>query len=104
MSKALAFAALLVFDLLAGVPRASADPPANTLVEMFAGLKRCLAPVALAAGTEVTVQFSLNRRGGLIGKPRITYAHWTGDDAARKQSAQAIADGIRQMPADVDHG
>src|ERR1700733_10673979 len=96
MSKGNSFGLLFILGL-ATIPRAGAaeDPrPANTIVEMFNGLKHCLAPVAMASGTEVTIQFSLNRRGGLIGKPRITYAHWTGDDAARKQSAQAIADGF----------
>jgi hypothetical protein len=96
MSKtsAFAFAALLAWDVAADVPRASADPPANTLAEMFGGLRRCLAHVTLEPGTEVTVQFSLNRRGGVIGKPRITYAHWVGDAEAQKKSAAAIAEGF----------
>jgi len=95
MSKGYVFALLCSLGFAAIPAGATEAPaPANTLVEMFTGLKRCLAPVAIAAGTEVTIQFSLNRRGGLIGKPRITYAHWTGDEAARKQSAQAIADGF----------
>jgi len=96
MSKGSSFGLLCILGLAAipGAGATEAPAPANTLVEMFTGLKRCLASVAIATGTEVTVQFSMNRRGGLIGRPRITYAHWTGDDAARKQSAQAIADGF----------
>jgi hypothetical protein len=94
MSKGYLFAFFCFLALAMPCAGATAPAPANTIVEMFNGLKLCLAPVALAAGTEVTVQFSVNRRGGLIGKPRITYAHWTGDEAARKQSAQAIADGF----------
>src|SRR5580704_17154117 len=78
MFKGNSFARLCILGLaaIARADAAEAPPPANSIVEMFTGLKRCLAPVALAAGTEVTIQFSLNRRGGLIGKPRITYAHW----------------------------
>ncbi len=96
MSKGCLFAILGSLGLSAMPSAATAETaaPANSIVEMFTGLKRCLAPVAMAAGTEVTVQFSVNRRGGLIGKPRITYARWTGDAAARKQSAQAIAEGF----------
>jgi hypothetical protein len=96
MSKGCLFAILCSVGVVASpsADAAEGSAPANTIVEMFSGLKRCLAPVAMAAGTEVTIQFSLNRRGGLIGRPRITYAHWTGDDADRKQSAQAIAGGF----------
>jgi hypothetical protein len=96
MFKGNSFARLCILGLaaIARADAAEAPAPANNIVEMFTGLKHCLAPVAMAAGTEVTIQFSLNRRGGLIGKPRITYAHWTGDDAARKQSALAIAVGF----------
>jgi hypothetical protein len=96
MFKGNSFVRLCILGLaaIARADAAEAPAPANTIVEMFTGLKRCLALVAMAEGTEVTIQFSLNRRGGLIGKPRITYAHWTGDDAARKQSAQAIAEGF----------
>ena len=65
--------------------------PANTLRDMYAEFNRCLSPIRVARGTEVTIQFMLNRRGGLIGKPRITYAHWAGDEASRKASAASIA-------------
>jgi hypothetical protein len=75
--------------LLWAAPAAAA--PANTLREMFAELSGCLAPVRLAEGTDVTLQFSLNRSGGVIGKPRITHAHWVGDDQSRKASAESIA-------------
>ena len=72
----------------------SGTSAAPTLAEMFGGLRRCLAHVMLAPGTDVTVRFSLNRRGGVIGKPRITYARWTGDAEAEKKSAAAIAEGF----------
>jgi hypothetical protein len=68
--------------------------PANNLNEMFAALNHCLSGVRLAKGTEVTIQFMLNRRGGLIGRPRITYGRWTGDEADRRASAASIAQGF----------
>jgi hypothetical protein len=102
MSKGYLFASLCSLSLVAIPCAAEAPAPANTIVEILTGLKRCLAPVAMAVGTEVTIQFSVNRRGGLIGKPRITYAHWTGDETARKQSALAIAEGFdRCLPMSI---
>jgi len=72
-------------------PATAAAEPANTLQQMFAEMNQCLAPVRVGAGTDVTIQFMLNRRGGLIGKPRITHAHWVGSDEARLASAASIA-------------
>jgi hypothetical protein len=84
----------LVSALLLG-SAASAVEPANTLSELFAQMNRCLAATPPAPGTDVTLQFSLNRRGGLIGKTRITHAHWPpGSDP--KQGAETLA-------ADFDH-
>jgi len=81
---------------------ARADEPANSVAAMFAHMNRCIGIVRLAAGTDVTVQFSLNRRGGLIGKPRITHAHWEGDEKDRRAAAASIADGFdRCLPAAI---
>jgi hypothetical protein len=86
--------ALAVIVAVAAGPARSAPAPANTMREMFLALNQCMAGVRLTKGTDVTVQFSLNRWGGLIGKPRITYGHWVGDDAERKESAASIAQGF----------
>jgi hypothetical protein len=86
-------------------PAAAETAPANTLQELFAQLDRCLAPVRVARGTDVTIQFMLNRRGGLIGKPRITHAHWEGDETARKATAASIASGFNHcLPAAITDG
>ncbi len=71
-----------------------AEGPANSIKAMFAELNRCLSTVRVAQGTVVTIEFMLNRRGGEIGKPRITYAHWVGGDADRMASAASIAQGF----------
>ena len=86
--------AAAVAALLWAAPATAA--PANTIREMFAELNRCLAPVRLTARTDVTVKFALNRSGGLIGKPRITHAHWVGDERSRKTSAESIAKAFDQ--------
>ena len=81
---------------------AFAETPAGSINSMFDELNRCLVSVRLAPGTDVTVQFSLNRRGGLIGKPRITHAHWEGDDRDRRAAAVSIADGFdRCLPVAI---
>ena len=86
--------AAAVAALLWAAPAAAA--PANTMREMFAQLNTCLAPVRLTKGTYVTIQFALNRSGGLIGKPRITHAHWVGYAQSRKTSAESIAKAFDQ--------
>ena len=78
---------------LSAAPAFAAEP-ANSIKAMFAELNRCLSTVRVTRGTVVTIQFMLNRRGGEIGKPRITYAHWVGDDADRMASAASIARGF----------
>jgi hypothetical protein len=49
----------------------------NTLNELFAALRACWVPPPLKnahRGMEMTIRFSLNRDGRLIGPPRVTYA------------------------------
>jgi hypothetical protein len=93
--------ALAALCALARLP-ARADEPANSLKSLGGELTRCMSAVRLAKGTDVTVQFTLNRRGALIGKPRITHAQWAGDAADRKASAASIAQGLDHcLPAAI---
>ncbi len=75
------------------VSASPAAAPANTIKDMFAGLNRCLATVRLPTGTDVTLRFTLNRRGGVIGQPILTHAVWP-KDADPKDAAAAIASGF----------
>jgi hypothetical protein len=69
---------------------------------MFGHLNHCLSTVRISKGTDVTVQFMLNRRGGLIGKPRITHAQWAGGDTERDASAASIAQALDHcLPAPI---
>ena len=88
-SSTLALAAALA---LAGIDGADAAP-ANTLKDMFAALNQCLGTVRLPVGTEVTLRFQLNRRGGVIGKPMLTHALWP-RDADPREAAAAVASGF----------
>ncbi len=98
----IAFLAIALSLAASAAPAQSARP--NTIKQMFAELNMCMNGVGLrlAKGTDVTVRFALNRRGGLIGKPRITYSHWTGDAADREASAASIAQGFdRCLPLKI---
>jgi hypothetical protein len=56
--------------------------PANSLHDLWQALGACArrAQVApQAAGSEITVLFTLKRDGSLQGKPRITYSRLIGD-------------------------
>ena len=91
----------LLLAALAVSPAAAAASASN-LADMFKTMRTCLGDVRVAPGTDVTVQFMLNRRGALIGKPRITHAGWAGDEAQRKASAAAIAQGFdRCLPIEI---
>ena len=91
--------------LVALAAPSQAVEPANTIKAMFEEIKTCVGSLPLPAGTDVTLQFSLNRRGGLIGKPRLTHAHWEGDDAAQKSAATAISAAFdRCVPVSITDG
>jgi hypothetical protein len=69
--------------------------PANSIRAMFAQLHQCLASsdMRLPQGTDVTIQFMVNRRGELIGKPRVAHAVWgPGQDPGKE--AALIAQGF----------
>lgn len=77
---------------------AQADP-VNTLHDLWEVLGACARHAQVApeaAGSEVTVLFTLKRDGSLQGKPRITYARLVGDSDQQRAfiatSLSAIAD------------
>jgi hypothetical protein len=69
---------------------------ANNLRELYLALDRCLSeiPIRGAAGSELTVVFSLRRDGSLLGRPRISYSKLTGDATAQQEFARQIAAGF----------
>jgi hypothetical protein len=53
------------------------DKKLNTIQELFAALRACWDPPPMdegKPGTQITIRFSLNRAGGIIGEPRYTYS------------------------------
>lgn len=66
--------------LLGTIPATDAKKPAgqlNTLNDLFAALRACWKPPALDnayPGMQMTMRFSFNREGRMIGPPQVTYA------------------------------
>lgn len=52
------------------------DHDLDTIGDLFAELRSCWSPPSdnARAGMQMSVRFSFNRAGGLIGSPRLTYA------------------------------
>src|SRR5271166_2275737 len=98
--------AILAFAL-ALTPSEALPAPADTLHELFAQLDECLTSRSVrgAAGSELTVVFSLRRDGSLLGKPRITFAQLSGSPAAQRAFAQGIASAFEHcLPARITDG
>jgi len=94
--------------VLAVVPAPVRAEPANTLSEPWRALGACAritgAPAA-AAGSEVTVLFSLKRDGSLQGQPRITHSHLVGDAVTQRAFiAGALTAVARCLPVTMTDG
>jgi hypothetical protein len=60
-----------------GRPSTAPAKPLNTIRDLFDALGACWEPPPLdqsSPGTEITIRFSLNRAGAVIGEPRFTYS------------------------------
>jgi hypothetical protein len=90
-----------------GVPAAAAQGPGwspaaaelNTLEELWDVLGGCWTPPPrdqARPGTEITVRFSLNRAGSLIGEPRITYATPALPDAVKSAYRRSVFEALRR--------
>jgi hypothetical protein len=92
---------ILTLGAWAALVGPAAAAPANTLKEMYAQLNRCVSVHLPQAGTDVTLQFMLNRRGGLIGKPRLNHALWPKNSDPRDAAAAVASDFDRCLPLDI---
>lgn len=57
----------------------SGSAPVARLDELVPALTACFRAPAHSAGSAVTIRFSLNRDGALLGKPAVTFAKLVGD-------------------------
>jgi hypothetical protein len=86
-------------------PLAAHAAPANTLRELSAELNACALQRGVDANAELTVVFMLNRRGEVIGKPRITHSQLPDDPAARSRIAADVARAFDQcLPLPITDG
>lgn len=64
--------------------------PIGTLKELGPALSACWHAPASSIGSHLTIVFSLDRSGAVIGTPRISFAKLTGDAAAKKTFVAAV--------------
>jgi hypothetical protein len=71
----------------------------NTLQELFAAMELCWRPPPLDQshpGTEITIRFSLNRSGDIIGEPRFTYATPSLSSDVKAAYQRSLADMLKR--------
>jgi hypothetical protein len=72
--------------------------PLNTLNDLWAALQACWVPPPLEnaqPGMQMTLRFSFNRDGGLIGPPQLTYATPEMSVKTREIYREALAQSLR---------
>jgi len=79
-------------------PRGPGGAPANTIQDVFDKLFHCWKPPPLSAATpmDITVRFSFNRGGEILGKPRITYESATATDNDRLAYRIAVMEALQR--------
>lgn len=97
--------ALFAMTCLTPGSASAADPGADNLHDLFAGLRRCLRPIPAPAGSQLTIRFSLKRDGSLLGRAKITFAALPKDAAARQDFVAGVAAALgRCLPIHVTAG
>jgi hypothetical protein len=75
--------------LLMGATCQSGAEPLQTMDEVGAAIQACWKPPAGTSGSAVTLSFSFNRDGRLIGPPMATAINVSGDVTARQAFVEA---------------
>ncbi|MGC5778351.1 hypothetical protein [Methylobacterium sp. NFXW15] len=100
--------ALAMALCVVGHAPAARSAPANTLKDLWAYLGRCVTIEGAspgAAGSEVTVLFSVKRDGSLNGKPRIAHSRLLGSEEDQRSFIGAALGAVsRCLPADITDG
>ena len=81
-----------------GRPAVQAGPPVNTLKEAFERLIGCFKPPSAseAMPMDITVLVSFNRKGEILGKPRITYESAAATDRDRLAYRVAVMEALQR--------
>jgi hypothetical protein len=75
------------------------DQPLDTIQALFGALRACWTPPPMEQsrpGTQITIRFSLNRAGEIIGEPRYTYATPSLSSEVKSAYQDAIAAALRR--------
>ncbi|MDX8440984.1 hypothetical protein [Mesorhizobium australafricanum] len=80
---------LMIAGVLLVAPFPSVAASLNSMDEVGAAVLACWTPPANSENSSVTLSFSFKRDGTLIGPPRTTAIHVSGDDKARKAYVDA---------------
>jgi len=80
---------LMIAGALLAVPFPSVAASLNSMNEVGAALLACWTPPANSDNSSVTLSFSFKRDGTLIGPPKTTAIHVSGDEKARKAYVDA---------------
>ncbi len=72
--------------------------PVNSIKDVFDKLFHCWKPPPVSAATpmDITVRFSFNRNGEILGKPRITYESTTATDNDRLVYRIAVMEALQR--------
>jgi hypothetical protein len=87
-----------------GQPQPQAQPggpggsAVNTIHDVFGKLYTCWKPPSASVATpmDITVRFSFNRSGEILGKPRITYESATATDNDRLAYRVAVMEALQR--------
>jgi hypothetical protein len=89
----------IVAAVVLAAPAAAQDAaraPVNTLQEIGAALGACWRPPSGTWHYEVTVRLSFKRNGEVLGTPRITFSHFTGNVEEQKLIVGSILDALEE--------
>jgi hypothetical protein len=82
--------------ILAGITCQSNAAPLNTMDDVGAAIQACWTPPADTGNATVTLSFSFKRNGTLIGPPKPTAIHVTGDAKARQSFVDAAIAAVQR--------
>ncbi len=88
---------LLTLNTRALADASRPDGELNAIRDLFAALRACWTPPAVEhaqRGTQMSMRFSLNRDGKLIGEPRVTYSSREVSEETRELYRDAITQSL----------
>ena len=88
MKRARTTVSMAALLLMAATYESGAEP-LGTMDEVGAAIQACWSPPAGTSGSAVTLSFSFNRDGKLIGPPMATAINVPGDETARQAFVDA---------------